>query len=382
MSLLDWFRTRFRDDAKKYKYTEIDPTHISFKDGHKINPTPLEAGRHYFRLWLVEMFIKRDRDWFKSWHPAVHSAVTFRFGDREEVITHVAGQNRLTDVGQENLDKVVNVNHQLTSLLPFNGGTVEVDAGLLAMQGSDSLGSFIKVLGDFSSLLVVPQLSAALAIATPLANGITELVGATDGSLVLGLHDTWTGQAGGSNVLREKYFAVILAEDHELREEKLWVENDRLKYGDSLQSSRLLTGYHYMLFRIERQDAFDSWDSLSPIKEPFEQALLLIQTGNVEQAEGLIKQAKLAAFKAKELTRDVDRRRVVEMIQKKFDEAKEIIGGLGAFDAERDLSLGAVMTAPSAMSVEAAAEQGALRIADLELGREWEEVVKKEERVP
>lgn len=139
---------------------------------------------------------------------------------------------------------MVNVNHQLTSLLPFNGGTVELAAGLLAMQGSDALGRFIKVLGDFSSLLVVPQLSAALAVATPLANGITELVGATNAELVLGLHDTWTAQTGGANLLREKYFAVILAQDHEIDEKMLWVENDRLKYGDSLQTSKMLTGYH------------------------------------------------------------------------------------------------------------------------------------------
>lgn len=377
MSLLDWFTTRFRDEAKKYKYVEIDPLHVSFKDGHKIDPQPLEAGKHYFRLWLVEMFIKRDRDWFKSWYPAVHSAVTFRFGDKEEVITHVAGQTKLTNVGQENLDKVVNVNHQLTSLLPFNGGTIELDAGLLAMQGSDSLGSFIKVLGDFSSLLVVPQLSAALAVATPLANGITELVGATDGQLVLGLHDTWTAQAGGANLLREKYFAVILAQDQDIREERLWVDNDRLRYGDSRENSKMLTGYHYMLFRIERQDAFDSWDSLTPIKEPYEQALLFLQTGNAEQAEVFIKQAKLAAFKAKELTRDVDRRRVVDMLQKKYDEAKEVMIGSGAFEADPDLSLTSVMAAPSVMSVEAAAGQGPLRLADLELGAEWEAALKK-----
>lgn len=378
MSLLDWFVTRFRDEAKKYKYVEIDPPHVNFKDGHQLNPAPLEAGKHYFRLWLVEMFIKNDRDWFKSWYPAVHSAVTFKFGDKEEVITHVAGPTKLTNVGKENLDKVVSINHQLTSLLPFNGGTVGLDAGLLAMQGSDSLGSFIKVLGDFSSLLVVPQLSAALAVATPLANGITELVGATDGELMVGLHDTWAAQAGGANVLREKYLAVILAEEKDIKGEKLWVEDDQLRYGDKRETSKPLTGFHYMLFRIERQDAFDAWDSLTSIKEPYEQALVFLQTGSVDQAESFIKQAKLAAFKAKELTRDVDRRRVVDMLQKKYDEAKEVMIGSGAFEPDpADLSLGEVMNAPSAMSVEAAAEQGPLRLADLELGDDWEAALKK-----
>ncbi|HKU77098.1 MAG TPA: hypothetical protein VJR02_24515 [Pyrinomonadaceae bacterium] len=365
MGVLDWFKSRFKDEAKKYIYTEIDPSHVKFNDNHQINPQPLKAGTHYFRLWLVEMFLKNDRDWFKSWHPAVHSAISFTFGDKTELITHVAGPTRLKDIGPANLDKVVTVNRPLTSLVPFNGGEVAIDAGLLAMEGKDDLKGFLNVLGDFSSLLVVPQLSAALAIATPLAKGVSELVGSTNGKLVLGLSDTWTGGAGGGNLLREKYFTVILAKENEINKEKLWVENDRLKYGDAQSSSKLLTGYNYMLFRIERQDEFDSWDSLTSIKEPFDQALLLLKAGNKDEAAALIKQAKLAAYNAKELTRDIDSRRIIEIIQQRFDTAKEFLGS-AAFE-EFDRSLTTAMSASGVMSPEEAASKGRLRIEDLRL---------------
>ena len=42
-------------------------------------------------------------------------------------------------------------------------------------------------------LLVVPQLSSVLAVADPLIDGITELVGATDAHPELRLTDTWIG---------------------------------------------------------------------------------------------------------------------------------------------------------------------------------------------
>lgn len=365
MGVLDWFKSRFKEEAKKYIYTEIDPKHVKFNNNHEINPDSLKAGNHYFRLWLVEMFLKNDRDWFKSWYPAVHSAVRFTFGDKDELITHVAGPTRLKDIGPDNLDKVVSVNHQLTSLVPFNGGEVEIDAGLLAMQGKDDLKGFLKVLGDFSSLLVVPQLSAALAVATPLANGVSELVGSTNGKLVLGLHDTWTAGEGGDNLLREKYFAVILAEENQIKKDKLWVENDRLKLGDSQSSSKFLTGFNYMLFRIERQNEFDSWDSLTSIKQPFDQALLMLKAGNKDEAAALIKQAKLAAYNAKELTRDIDSRRIIDIIQKRFDTAKEFLGS-GAFEKFNN-SLETAMSAPGVMSPEEAASKGRLRLADLGL---------------
>src|SRR5207245_9158975 len=120
-------------------------------------------------LWLSEMFLKRDVEWFRTRHPAVHAVVRFDFGDKKIELPTVAGLFDLPGIDTKNLGDVIQLNYQLTGLLPFNGGSVEILAGLLAMTGADYLEQSIKTLGQFSSLLAVPQLSAVLNVAGPIA---------------------------------------------------------------------------------------------------------------------------------------------------------------------------------------------------------------------
>jgi len=363
MGLLDWFQSRWKSEAKMYKYAEIAHTNVTTEGGGTAADEPLTAGDHYFRLWLVEMFLANDREWFTSWHPAVHAAISFQFGDREELITRVAGSSLLKDLSTENLDRVVGMNYTMTPLMPFNGGVVELSAGLLAIAGKNDIKGFLKVLGDFSNLLMVPQLSTALAIATPLANGLSELVGATDNKLMLGLHQTWTAGAAGAAPLRAGYFTVILADEAVIENKKLWVHNGRLLYGESVGTAKPLRGYNYMLFRLERRDERDDWDSLTTIQEPYNKAIEMLRVGNTDQADAYIRAAKAAAFLSQELTRNVDQRRVVLQIQKRYDDAKEQMG-LGAFKDE-DTSFGEAMR--SAMPVAEAKALGSLLPEDVGL---------------
>jgi hypothetical protein len=96
------------------------------------------------------MFLTNERNWFAEWHPAVHSAVTFTFGNQEQVITRIAGASTLKDVDNTHLNRVVTQTLALTELMPFNGGSVRVNAALQAMTGSDDVMQLIEVLGEFS----------------------------------------------------------------------------------------------------------------------------------------------------------------------------------------------------------------------------------------
>lgn len=323
MGLLDWFQSRWKSESKRYKYSRIKSANVVSDKGETLPDEPFAAGDHYFRLWLVEMFLKNDIEWFTAWHPAVHAAINFRFGDREELITRVAGASLLPDLNTENLDRVVGLNYAMTPLMPFNGGVIELSAGLLAIAGKNDVKSFLKVLGDFSNLLMVPQLSTALALATPLASGVSELVGATENRMMLGLHQTWTAGSGGAASLRAGYFAVISADDAEVDNDKLWINDGRLKYGESLASAKPFRGYNYMLFRLERRDDRDDWDSLTAIREPYNKAIEMLRVGNTDQADAYIRSAKAAAFLSNELTRNVDQRRVVVQLQQRYDDARE-----------------------------------------------------------
>lgn len=338
MSLFDWLKDKIKHPSRKFIYHALDPAHAP---GVDVQPVKMEAGKHYFRLWLSEMYLKNDTEWFQKWYPAVHSLIGFQFGSQSVEIPHIAGSLNLKDFKANNLEKVLRLSYPMTTLMPFNGGVVELTAGLLAMKGGNSLNSFIKVMGDFANLLVVPQLSAALAIAGPVVNGIqTLLSGAEDGRLELGLHHAYTGAGGGgSNDFKSGYMIIIAAEEtsnpgdkSKLMRDKFWVVGDQLRYGDNAASSQPLTGFTYMLFRIESRTERDDWAALTTIAEPFSNAVKALGEAEMQKAEALFKTAVVAALQSPDLTR-ADRSRVVKAMKEAFEQAKKDIG-VGAIPDE------------------------------------------------
>jgi hypothetical protein len=362
MSVLDWFRAQMKTPASHYLSEPIDPVRVKLKTG-VADSTPLESGKHYFRLWLVEMFLANDRQWFADWHPAAHSSVNFEFAGKTTLVSNVVGASRLKNLDPNHLNRVIQQNIPLTALVPFNGGTVGLTAGLLAMKGGNDVQKFIKVLGDFGSLLAVPQLSAAMAVAKPLSDGIGDLLGATDGELLLGIESTLAAAGGGGDkILRAGYWAVVGAKTTEMDRNKFYVVEDRLQYGDTIESSTHLTGRNYMLFRIEARDTRDDWDSLATIQEPYERAIEMLKLNNVPEADTFLRTAIANALTCPELTKLVDRRRVVEQLKARYKEAKQDFGVQGAF-AAYDKSLTALMD--NAMSVKEASGKPEIRSAEV-----------------
>jgi hypothetical protein len=319
MSLIDTITGLFNRNSRKYIYAPIDLSHVQ---NATYNEQPLEAGKNYFRVWLSEMCLAKDREWFKSWYPAVHSIVSLQFGNQEVNLPYVAGSLNLSDVNSSNLDRVIQLNHPMTALMPFNGGVVELTAGILAMQGQDYLNRFIKVMGDFANILVVPQLSAALSVAVPIAKGIEDLLGASNGDLHLGLHQAFLGKGGGNtNLLKAGYIAAILAQESELNANNLWVVNDRLHFGVDANNSKPLSGRTYMLFKIENREERDDLDGLTNIRGPFEEAISALTSGDEERANTLLRVSIGVAVTSTDLTK-ADRRRVAQALKEEFDSFK------------------------------------------------------------
>ena len=72
MSVKGWFKKQWKKSSVHYIHAQI-PT--AQQDVPVVEVT-LEAEKHYFRLWLAEMFLKDDKRVFRSYVPVVHSAVS------------------------------------------------------------------------------------------------------------------------------------------------------------------------------------------------------------------------------------------------------------------------------------------------------------------
>jgi|GEM_PF-806469 len=341
MSLWETLTGWIDRDRSQLAYLNIHPEQVE----RTFKPVAIEAGVHYVRLRLAGMFLKKGTSWFKDWHPAVHSTVRLTFGSKELEIPGIADSTRV-GLQPTGGGDVIARNFLLTPTLPFNGGTISLNAGLIALPGDDHLKGFLKTLGNFSGLLGVAQLSAALNIVQPLAEGIQELF--TSGSrLHLGLYDTF---AAGE--LKAGYMVAVRAPQQTVTSAYLWVIGDTLHEGATLEEARRnpFESHDYMLLRVEVFDKRDDWEHLASIQEPFQEALKALRGAQSnEESIQHMRTALLRAIQSPELT-ETDRKRVVQSLKERYEAFKKTLdfsGALGEIVTLKD-----VMRAP--MSVKAA----------------------------
>jgi hypothetical protein len=291
-------------------------------------PAELLPNQSYFRLWLKEMYLAKSRRWFTDWYPAVTALVRLKFADRDGVTLSSVAQPP-----EGKLSQGVFVNYRLTELVPYNGGTVEIDAGLLALKGANHLAPAVRILQSFSGLIVAPLLPV-LGVAEKVAAGIQELVNSMNGEVHLSLHDTFTSKGGGGTIMGAGYAAVILATRDQIDPAWLFVRENRLQYAPGGAAPKPLEGFDYMLFYIEGRTERDDW-RLSNIQAPLDEAIAALVAGEKEKADAQRKVALTAAFTSPDLAVQ-DRRRVALAIKAELDSIAA--DGLGATGGEvRDL---------------------------------------------
>jgi hypothetical protein len=299
-------------NAQQLVYTSIPVAQTDVPAG-----PPIVANEGYLRVYLSDMFLTRSRDWFTDWHPCVSTAVRLQLGGQPgQTITHVARPP------QDALAPGARVNYAATDLLPFAGGLVEIESALVALQGKAYIDAALGVLASFSGLIPGP-IASAIGIAEKISAGLEDLIGAVDGQVHLGFHDTFAS-AGGNNQLEPGYLAIVKATAAQVNPTRLGVRAKRLHYYDDQSTWVPLSGYDYMLYYIEARTQRDDW-RLPSIQTALDKAIE--QTVLGDNADAYRKAALIAALTCKELT-PLDRRRVAQAIKEEIAAASA--AGMGA----------------------------------------------------
>ncbi|SOE97712.1 hypothetical protein SAMN05414139_10870 [Burkholderia sp. D7] len=335
-------------DAEQYILAEIpkERTDLTGAD------TPLTPMRDYVRIWLDDMFLAKDKEWFVERFPAVHTTIELKFGGNPVKVTHV------TD-GTGQVGRGIFTSYALTDLMPFNGGTVKVQSALLSLKGKDYASEAIGILKNFSSLVGAP-LSQALLIADKVNAGMQSLLQKGDAGLVLGFHRQYAADGGGGGaVLKPGYTALILASRRDIDPDILSVKGGKLLYARKNGAPEPVEGFDYMLFRVEGRPERDNW-RMSNIEEPLNQAIQATIRGDQQNADGYLKTALLVIWQSPDLSVH-DRRRVADAIKAELAAVAET--GHGAVPGEL-ASLSQIMDA-RAMSVKKAMLEPALTLQEI-----------------
>lgn len=311
-TLFEWFGGKINREAQKRTHLRIAAENVLLPGKPAVAAI---AEQHYVRLWLVEMFLRQDRSWFTSRHPLVYSLAALQYGDGGAEISGVSGKKAL-NVDQVDLGRSIGSHYALTPVLPFRGGTVSVDCGLVSMKSADVIEAFAGVVSDFAGKLCQPQVASVVGLAGSVASGIQGLLGAGEAVTELYYRDTFGGASGGA-ALESGYVFLSDQPDGTWRPDQLWVTPQGLRCG--LRSDpRPLPPQDYLLIEVQVTDRRDDFRAFSAIKEPFDQALEAKLDGEAEKAELLRRQALKAAARSPDLTA-LDKKRVAEAIRLGFD---------------------------------------------------------------
>lgn len=315
------------------------------------------AGETYLRVSVAEMFLKEKFAWFSTWRAAVSVSAKLTFGDQpDQIITRVA-----QPPPEASITGVLR-NHVIVPLTPFNGGTVELQAILLAMQGTNLLSSAIDVLQDFSGLVGAP-LAQALTVAEKVSNGLDKLRNATKHDGRLPYYDTFVGAGQGANELKKGFLAIVRAEagdgDGKVDPGRLSIVDGQLYYSPSPGApAEPFRDADYMLLNVDQTDSRDDYWTLSSIDQAYKDFIDALEKGDEEAIAAAERAARTAVFRSDDLAR-FDRTRVWDAVKKEMDHIKTKYGYGAAGVPRRDLD---DMVATWGMSMAQAVSLGELTL--------------------
>lgn len=274
----------------------------------------LPAYTGYVRLWLAEGFLAQQRAWAADQFPALHGGVSLSFlGNEAAAFASLSRPPDRWKVPGAQMD------FPMTALLPFNGGTVEVEAALYKATTDSPIGMAVDLVGGIASLLG-PPLAVAAVIADKLSDGLDAVLQASKTDPVLGVHWTLVSPGGGGNALTPGHLVVVGAPTGSLPG-TLVIDNGRLRL-DTGRDLALVTGRDYLVLRVECRAERDDWrlPELDGLIRSAGEAFIL---GQQEVYQSRRTEAIARAWNCADLI-PTDRTRVALLVKEELDSLAEL----------------------------------------------------------
>jgi hypothetical protein len=277
--------------------------------------TPVQPYAGYLRLWLAEGFLAQQRSWGATHFPALHGGVSLSFvGAEPTTFTTFARPPQAWTTPGARLD------FPISPLVPFNGGTVEVEAALYQATVQGPLGVAADLLGSLAPLMG-PPLSVAAAIADRVSDGLDRVLDATGNQPVLGLHWTMISPGGGGNVLRPGHL-VLMGNPESRLTGTLVISDGRVRLQSPQGGAELPTGVDYLVLRVECRPDRDDW-RLPEIDTLIREAGEAFLRGQQDTFASRRTEAIARAWNCRDLT-PADQKRVALLVSDELDDLKQL----------------------------------------------------------
>ena len=228
---------------------------------------------HYFQVRINEMFLSTQRQWFTTVDPMVFVLTEFTYDTSEHSVPFVVGPKMLENKGNPTRvpTGMLFFNTRVAGIHPYRGGRLTLALVLCQVERENYAKQILSIVEkaagalDFSNVL-----SSYVKVSGVILEGLEALLGLESTKPIIGMRDEIDPDAG--DLFEPCYWLLVDLPKEQFREERLWVKDGHLLYGESKEN---LTDFHradYVLFSLVQSETRGDVRTL-PFYPLFETAL-------------------------------------------------------------------------------------------------------------
>ena len=276
----------FSDLWKKITQTpSFQPTRIFIPDDHtdkadQLKNNIITAEKDYFTVRVNEMYLSYSSKWFSTFDPVVFVVSEFIYGGQRRVVPFVVGPAMLKGKMENLPEGMIFSNTTVAGTHPYKGDSLALTIVLSQVKQTDHLQKFIEMIESTAATYMMDfatMVNDYVKVAKVVMKGMENLMGMEETTPIVGFRKEINPNAGDD--FKPGYSVLINKDQSTLQESMFWVKNDRLFYGNSLETAVPYREGDYVLYSIMKTTARNDtstlfsavWDDVKnyAIKEAF-----------------------------------------------------------------------------------------------------------------
>jgi hypothetical protein len=282
----------------------------------------VDADSCYIELYLESLQLSRARKFATRFHAVAYSFVTLsREGEERAQLAAVSKPEKLAELDEDSLDRVITVSKQMMGATPFRGGPVSIELGLFSVKSGNVLTPVLDYVTRVSSTAGISFVGAIKPFLPLIAEGMDLIAGQRqDTALEVGVEIGLTLNSGC-------VMAIIDRPKGSIDIKKLSLDKDRRLLLDGK-----ILDCGYAVFSIRPTTRKSDFGEIPELKERYGALMTAISKGKMKDAQDALGSFRLATIASPDLiTSDADR--LVELARLKYGKAFPP-GGVAAIGPE------------------------------------------------
>lgn len=293
MKFSDFWKKIAGTPATRITRITINPDNI---EGEAELNGNFERREQYFMVKVNEMYLTKKREWFNGYEPIVFVVSEFIYDGEKREVPFVVGPSLLGNK-MELPDGFIFQDTTVAGLHPFAGGPFTISVVLAKFKSEKYLRKLLEVIESTAHTYTAgfaTMVSQYIKVATVVLDGIDNLTGSNDIDPIMGNRREYNSEIGN---FKPGYFAMINIDEDKIGDEnKFFVKDNRLHYGDSMATAKPYKENEYILYSILSLPKRSDVEALNFYKDWSKLANNILDKNSISASELAVLKGKLFAL--------------------------------------------------------------------------------------